>query len=769
MVQQRRAEPPHRGPPLPRTDDEASARRLAAVLRWRARLVLRAVPPATARAIRFLPATLQTSFPYPGLRDEPPGIHGVQVGRGWAALAAGFGLPAPVATRRGRRVIDAILVTLGEDGVVGWAIPAQDASNDEIRRLDQRVERIRSVLGNYLDLAVLDGAVPGSVPRLAAFGALIAGRLPPSFWPGADGAEPLDAKAIGYLALDAPTPFTTLALALLAGGSAPAPVAGLRAATGDGVPALALADPELFCALWAGGAAGKATELLRLLELATANRTSRRFASKLGEPDGPRWRREPRNAARVVALGRALALAAVRAASRAPSACRPALAARLRREAIEPGVPSFLLPAVARGLRDAEIRTPEDLPPPVPEGRAFVVTDGAGKVLARGGSAEQARLRARALAARAVGWSVPPGGSAAIRALAQALAHPPPRRAIVVAVEPAEVPGPPFDPLNRGPDRRLGFGTSYAIVLRPGRRPTARRLVPERLVDRLVGEALAGSAVELAAAQGAAEPAASRLDRLLRQATAENDPRRPPAVEAGGRIYLLGARPRRFSLGRFAARPLACAPDPEAPDLGVGGRLAGSGAIPKDRLECRVTRAGSDRVALLYVDERDHVLREEIPLSALERHLRDTQALLREPPKPVALALRVGPGFDGVAGLGKPVDIEVEVEVTGELPFGLAVRIRGERFGAGAPLGWRAAALAVLAGRPPGATGRVRVTAVTVGVAGRPAGGLLRLYARSLAVRRIEAHVRTQLRLKGRAGRDESIGNAEIGEPPATR
>jgi hypothetical protein len=754
-------------PPGPRSDTELAARGLAAVLGWRTRHLLRSVTPARARAIRFLPATLQTSFPYPGLRDEPPGVEGTVAGKKWASLAASLGLPPPVATRRGRRAVAALLVTVGEDGVVGWAVPAQHASPEERRRLDARVERIRQVLEGHLDLVILDAAAPGEVPGIAAFAGLVSGRLPRWFWPADGEAGDLDSGAVADLALAAPTPLAALAVSLLGRGNVPHPLVALRAALAAGVPARALADPELFTALWAGGVTRRQDDLLRMIELTSGAQRSRRIASTVREPSAPSGSREARTAGRLVALGRELALEALRAASHAPAPWRAPLRARLHRELVEPGAPTFLLPSLARALAAAEIRGPEDLPPPVARKGAFVVEDPAGGVLARGGSAAQARLRAEALVARcreAGSRGAGGAGGSGGRSRVERLAAPPDRRTVLVTVEGAEVPGPPFDPLNRGPERRLAFGPSAAVVIRPGYRPTARRLAPRALVERVLVEGRAGSEVEILAGGPDATPAAARLERLYRVVAGAGERRPPPALEAGGRVYVLGERVRKFPLHSFAARPLFCDPDPEAPDLGVGGP-PGVG-VAANRIECRLIRAGEDRAALLYVDEHGWVLREEVPLAEVEEHLRETQAILRVPPRRATLALRVGPGFEGLDRIRRPPDrADLPMKVWGELPFGLGVELHGERFGGRAPLGWSAAALSALSGCPPAATGRIRVDEVTVTLRGRPAGGLFRLYARSLAVRRVGRHMAMQVGLKDRAGRAETGVNAGVAAP----
>ena len=86
------------------------------------------------------------------------------------------------------------------------------------------------------------------------------------------------------------------------------------------------------------------------------------------------------------------------------------------------------------------------------------------------------------------------------------------------------------------------------------------------------------------------------------------------------------------------------------------------------------------------------------------------------------------------------------MSVRGVLPHHLEVEVGGERFGgAGGQPGWRAAGLAVLARWPTGDGARLGVSAVTVrGPVGR-AAGLLALYARSVAVRRVRSFLVREL------------------------
>ena len=72
--------------------EEAEQRSLAAVLRWRARWLLKRLGPELAAAARLVPMLLQASLPHPLLRAEAPGVVGQQRFRrswsGWARLAS---------------------------------------------------------------------------------------------------------------------------------------------------------------------------------------------------------------------------------------------------------------------------------------------------------------------------------------------------------------------------------------------------------------------------------------------------------------------------------------------------------------------------------------------------------------------------------------------------------------------------------------------------------------------------------------------------------
>ena len=74
------------------------------------------------------------------------------------------------------------------------------------------------------------------------------------------------------------------------------------------------------------------------------------------------------------------------------------------------------------------------------------------------------------------------------------------------------------------------------------------------------------------------------------------------------------------------------------------------------------------------------------------------------------------------------------------------VEVGGERYGGHSFLRWRHAAAALMDRWPKGGEARLAVNAVTVTAGGQRAVGLLALYARSVALRRLRIHLSRALR-----------------------
>jgi hypothetical protein len=176
---------------------------------------------------------------------------------------------------------------------------------------------------------------------------------------------------------------------------------------------------------------------------------------------------------------------------------------------------------------------------------------------------------------------------------------------------------------------------------------------------------------------------------------------------------------RDFSIERFAARPRAFTPDPDAPDISItAGERRGLGSLPTGLVQCRVVPIDAGRAALLYADGAGTYLREVLPLSSLEERLRDAREIVRAATPPAVLAMRLSDGVEPAVRRAGPPGPRVEVAVRGALPF-VEIEIGGERFGGTSPLGWGAAAEALLARCPAGAEPVVAVDAVTATVRGR--------------------------------------------------
>ncbi len=725
-----------------------TAEQLTAVLRWRARWLRRTLSTRDHQAARLVPALLQASFPTGDLRGEPPGIEGLAVRRTWGGLARVFDLPPPIARQRGKRLVAAVMATQGQKGGLEvFVITAPGIGVAERARVEQRVIVIEDLMHTRnvpFQFAVLTWeklelfAEP--LLRLIPFGALLAGKLPESFWEVPAG-KYISAEAMSRLVERAPTPLCAHAALLMVAGQALPPTAAMRKGLEEGRRALDLMDPEYFCAYWASLGGDPKRLLLQTVAMCNDDVRVRQLASanmgRTGDRIAP---------GEVAKLGRTLTLASVSALRRSPGPVRLRLRPWVKREVLSRGMPAPLLSALARGFRAVESNRRG---PPLfvkrRSRRVFEACDPSGAPLGRGATPEQAQLRAIVLLARALG-EVPELEDRAWKALGDRLAKGTEKRTLLLAVEGAPAMGSPHDPLNRGPDRAFGFGDMLVVTLRPGGRPCARRLTPLKAVETLVTEASRGTLVDAVAVSGDATPATARLIRVANLARTTNVTA-PLALEAGGQVLLLGPeRVRRYPLRSFAARPRRCAPDPEAPDLSPWAEdkitqspFGGNQLI----ITCHVSRIGDEQAAILYLDPQGYQLHEEVPLLGLEGYLNDAQNILRARPSPMLLMIRYSKEIEAAVGRYGLTGTEAKVpfEVGGQLPFGLQVTMGGETFGTGAQLGWEAAAQSVLSAMPSGAHGLLCCKGVNVDIWGRPAVGLARLYARWTAWRRLKLHV----------------------------
>jgi len=703
---------------------------LAAALHWRLRWLLSRAGPDEARALRLLPALMHYSFPLQGLRDEPPGVLRATAAARRLGAARPRTLPPPCGTRRGRPLLAGIVVVASRDALEVLAVPAEGAASPEAAGIRDRLRAAVRVLEagpRPLRPWVADRARPfPGLDRLLHFGAVLAGR---------PGAVPCAAATERPEWDWAPDGCARLALGLFASDLVPtADAAALAMRRGMG--ARALADPDLVAVLRAGTSGPRLAHLARVLGWTTKDPRTAAACRELLRSQGERLG-GPSSAADVAQTGRALVLDAARVAAglRAPERA----AARRCHAQLAPGdgLPGLLVPLM-RAATGPVLRTTLRR-----AGARWEACEASGLVLGAGPTQGQARLRALALASRLrvrrEGVLADEACGAGERLALRVLAAVPARRTLVLEVKALPMGGPPFDPLNRGPQRALALAAATVRVLDPGRRPAVRPLDPEHAVRELAREAGAGTRVLVVADEPDAQPAVARLQRLAQRVAAG----RPLAIEVAGRVWLTGTpAPRAWTLTAFGARPCSVPVDPEAPDLGAGPEgvpLPGPSSVL-----CDVLPAAPQGFALVWRDASRAWLREVVEEHELRDTLEDARALLWSA-LGTAVLVHASPETPRAPGAAEGPAAPVR------LVFGrrgrLAVAIGGELFGTDAGLGWDAAAQALLSLWPPGVSGRVSLREAE----GPVPGPLMLLHGRSVARRRLSLHVRRALRTRGPA------------------
>lgn len=746
-----------------RTDPAALRRALTAVLRWRCLRVLPAtVTPRTAEAARLTPILLHTSFQQPLLRNDAPGVAGLRYRRGWSSRARRFDLPPPWRAQRDAPQIDAVLA-VPEDSVLSLlVVTVAGISRADLHWVEERAAVVHGLLtaaGAACALRVLEPAALARDPllshRLVLFGALVGGRMSTAAWSAMEAAaqQAVDPRDLVELAAEAPGHLPALALALLSGGRAPSPLAVTRRLLQNGTPARELAEPSVLCTRWS--AEGQPAFAPALEEVAALLAPARPRAAPLRDPFAAvHLERTPHEAApapagdgdagAVLRLAAALALPlarAIRASRRA--GLGPAERARWR-ERVGADLPRALLPALgARLAAGAELETVLHRD----GGRRHEIRLRDGAVLGRGASPLQARVRALSVLASAaldplLAHAEPPWRNVAAR-----LAEPRNQTTLLLVVEPAGPSGPPYDPLNRGAERRLGFPGGFAIRLAPGRRPSARALTAPELVERLLAEAQAGTRVEVLASRSEAHPVAARLTQLAALLQDHGDA--PVAVEAAGGVLLVdrGSGLRRYRLDRIAARPRHYLPDPDAPDLALSpGERRPSGIGGASVIECRAVPLDQSRAALLYSDRARNHLREVVFLSELEDHLREARGILQAADPRSVLTVHLADDLEPAVRRAGPAGPPLHLSVRAQLPWDVQVQVEGEWYGGHTGRTWREAALKLLVRWPREMEARIAVSTVNAVARGKRRGGLMALYARSLVLRRMRTHLVRTLR-----------------------
>lgn len=725
-----------RSPDAPRTDPAAVRRALGAALRWRCLRVLPAtLPERTAQAARLAPVLLHASFQVPSLRGEAPGVAGMRYRRRWASLARSFDLPPPWRAQRDTPQVDALLAIPGGAVATLIAVTVPGITRADLRWVEERAAVAQGILsagGGACALRVLEPAELARDPllshRLVLFGALAGGRLSPAAWAAMESAaqRPVDPRDLVDLAEEAPAGLPALALALVSGGRAPPPLEVAKRMLAQGAPARRVAEPTVVCTRWAGEAQPKHAPALEAIA-----RLSR------PEDDLP-----PEDAGTVLLIARQLALPLARAIQATRRAgLGPGERARWR-ERVGADLPRALLPALgARLAAGAELETVLHS-----EGRRHEIRLRGGAVLGRGASPLQARVRALSVLASAaldplLAHAEPPWRSVVAR-----LAQPRLEPVLLLVVEPAGPSGPPYDPLNRGPQRKLGFPGGFAIRLSPGRRPSARALTAHEVVTRLLTETAAGTRVEVLASRPEAHPVAARLAQLA--ALVQERETLPVAVEAAGHALLLeGDGLRTFRLERLAARPRAYLPDPDAPDLAMSpGERRPPGLGGATVVECRAFPLDAQRAVILYSDRAHGHLREVVFLSELEEHLREARAILQAADPRAILAVHLGDGLEAAVRRAGPASPPLHLAVRALLPWDVQIQVEGAWYGGRSGRTWREGALKLLVRWPREMEARIAVSTVTAVARGKRRGGLVALYARSLALRRMRSHLVRTLR-----------------------
>ncbi|HUJ25438.1 MAG TPA: hypothetical protein VLW85_05435 [Myxococcales bacterium] len=700
---------PPAGAAAARPSPDEQPRALSAVLRWRARRLFASLPKPQARALRLFPVLFHANFPNAALKKGAPGVAGMQFRRGWIALSRAAGLDPPSSMCRAVFSIDAVLARPGAAGMQVLIL----AGRGMHARVAERLEAVMPALGTAaqkwnVHICEPDGMDELTLAGVAMLDSLVAGQIPAWTW------QQRPARALGELpvaarlAPDAP-PAAAISLMLLAAGPSPDPVAALRQALRGGTSARVLSDPAQSCAHWAGNEAPP--------ELSIAQRW---------------WRGEGQpTALEALLVGRALAVACARAVRRCTRSSSAGLRRQLRAQILAPGVPLALVPAV----RAAEIEPRST----VRAGSVFEVHAADGSVLGRGRSQLQADARAIALAGSAGNAA----GASPLHGLADRIARPAEAETLLLAVNPMEHDAPQRDPLNFGADRQLGLLSAAAVVLRPGARPSAMRLRPQEAVQRMARAAAAGWTVQVVSLARSGEAAADRLQRAA--SFLHRNRGAPAAAVAGGRVYLCrGEQVRNFPLRTFAQRPRACAVDPEAADFSVAPERAGRPEAdgPATLVRVGVSQLDDHDAALIWRDASGTLLREQVPIGDLEDYLREAQELLSAGAKPCLLSVRLPGAPGGLARPRLPGTVKVRLRIGGELPFGLQLTVEGASIDLFARGGASAAAQAVLSKVPVGARFRACVQQIDVRQRSQPAPPLLRLYARSLALRRLFRAVR---------------------------
>jgi hypothetical protein len=207
----------------------------------------------------------------------------------------------------------------------------------------------------------------------------------------------------------------------------------------------------------------------------------------------------------------------------------------------------------------------------------------------------------------------------------------------------------------------------------------------------------------------------------------------PLAIEHGEHIWWADrTRVRCFSRRRFAARPRRCLFVPSGNDWRPNGRPWPS------LVQCSATVLGNGYAWLRYEDAQQWQLTERIPLGELEAHLNETIGLLREDPRPTWLAVRAGEDLELAIrrnGAFRGTTLKMKVKVT--LPHSYSLQLEQDL----EELQVDSAAERVLSQWAVGQVGRISIRELQLSAPEGTTAGLLKLYARSVVLRRLGARM----------------------------
>jgi hypothetical protein len=699
-----------------RTSDPT--RRVTALLRWRARRLLREVSAADAASMRAVPALFGASASVrKDLRQN------FRVGLRSKQAAARFGSAATANwPPPGKHVPVAIFLLPTERGVTLWLYPHAPGDAALIAGRGQAIQRLLDLSATQI-LVKMAPDRPEEFRlwcgRVMAFGGILAGQLPEVFL------RP-DALPLADVIRSGPTALTRLFLSLHPNRTF-SPVAALLEGmdqTDDG----RLLDTEEFAALAVNGWADDDACLTLLATGARQRDVRGRAGARLPYSAMPPAQ----------AILRAHFTLAVRSGRAVLKTTRRGDAVRKWWQAEVAGnelVPALLEP-VSRMIRaPLKLRRAGF--------RQYEVTDGAGAVLGRGTHPDLARIRATGLLARTIGPRAPvPDGDPMCAVLLPRLARSVGKDCAWLLVDSLDEPGHSGDLLNRGEDRHTCVASASLVEHSTHRRLTVRRLDPAAAPLAAARRA----AIEVLPLRTQAHALAARIQQLSTIGDAGST--LPIAVQSNGKVFLSGSRPRGWQLDRIFQRPRPAKPDPWAADISL------SPDAPSSKLEfsgmglgCYAGLNRGGLATMLFRDTSGLMLRETMEPTLVPEYLTQTMGILASGQKQAPFAIRMAPELvERLKQRAPAPEPRVDIRVTGDVPTGLVVEVFDQRFGAGQPFGWRAAAEAILSAWPIDSVGRIVVTQVAVSLNGLPSNGIARLYARSAATRRLKTHIQSLLK-----------------------